>query len=220
MDLLQILYPRVCPVCGQLIPINRAFCACSDGPAQHVPADAVLCSDQDPIRLAHICAPYYYEGIIRQQLLGLKFHNQTKYVRSLSFAMAQQVSMVYADVSFDCVTFVPMAQPDIRTRAFNQSALLAQSIAKQLFIQCSALLEKTQLTVPQHTLNQSDRLQNLEHVFEATDLCKPGSTVLLVDDIKTTGTTLYRCCEALKIAGVQDVYCVCAAVTRSPSPDF
>lgn len=214
----SFLYPRVCPACGKKIPLGRTYCACSDSDPKVVPPNAKLMQPDDPVQLRHLCAPFFYDGQIRAQLLALKFQKQTRFVKPLSHAMAECVLTSFPDVTFDVVTFVPMTPADIRTRSFNQSALLAQRIAKELFIECSALLEKCKSTPQQHTLTVSDRLQNLQNVFLPTSRCKPGLTVLLVDDIKTTGTTLLRCIEALDGAGIQDVYCVCAAVSSYLSP--
>lgn len=216
----SMLYPRICPACGNAIPFGRAYCVCSDSAPRTVDPDAQLIRADDPVRLQHLCAPYYYDGRIRAQLLSLKFQSQTVHVKPLAGAMAQQLALSFPGVLFDCVTFVPMTTDDIRERSFNQSALLAQTIAGLLFIECSALLVKSGPTPKQHTLSRNERLQNLQDVFRPTARCVPGSTVLLVDDIKTTGTTLSRCCEALTSAGVKDVYCVCAAVSQPLSPDF
>lgn len=172
-----------------------------------------------PVRIQHFCAPFYYDGVIRSKLLAFKFQRRTRYCNLFAHAMTDCVKSSFPDVSFDVVTFVPMTQADIRARSFNQSGLLAQRIAKELFIECSALLTKTKSTPQQHTLTVHERLQNLQDVFRPTERCKPGMTVLLVDDIKTTGTTLARCCEALETAGVTDVYCVCAAVSPFHPPE-
>ena len=218
MHLQDLIFPRKCPVCGKLIPLQRAFCACSSASPRRVQQDARLIAPDDPVQLRHLTAPYYYDGVIRAELLALKFHGQTRFVKPLSKAMCHAVSRSFYGVSFDCVTFVPMTKADIRSRAFNQSALLAQSIAETFSIECSALLQKTKTTQQQHTLNLAKRLTNLDGAFTATDRLRPGACVLLVDDIKTTGTTLQRCCDALLAAGARDVYCVCAAVAQQLSP--
>ena len=214
MDVLTCLFPQTCPLCGKRIPLWHEFCSCSSASPHAVPSDAMLIHPDDPVQLKHLTAPYYYSGQIRAQLLMLKFQARTRYAKPLGAAMAAKVQSAFPAVSFDCVTFVPMTNADIRLRSLNQSALLAQTVAEKLFIECKALLVKTKPTMQQHTLNQAERLENLQNVFAPSALAKPGQTVLLVDDIKTTGTTLLRCCEALHAAGIQDVYCVCAAVSE------
>ena len=214
MDALTWLFPRTCPLCGKRIPLLHEFCSCSSASPHPVPDDATLIHPDDPVQLRHLTAPYYYSGQIRSQLLMLKFQAQTRYVKPLGAAMAAKVLAAFPSVSFDCVTFVPMTEADICVRSLNQSALLAQTVAEKLFIECKALLVKTKSTIQQHTLHQAERLDNLQNVFAPTAMVIPGQTVLLVDDIKTTGTTLFRCCEALYAAGIRDVYCVCAAASE------
>lgn len=214
-----LLYPNQCPVCGKLIPFNQTYCKCSDAPSQLVPLnDDDPSFEDDP--LFPFTAVWYYGGRIRFDLLSLKFHRKASLAKPLGLAMAQRVAQAFPTVSFDCVTFVPMTADDLRERSFNQSALLAQWVARAFFIQCSALLQKVRATPGQHTLNQTERLANLEHAFAPTALVQPGSTVLLVDDIKTTGTTLRRCRDTLLEAGVKEVYCLTCAMSDYSSLDF
>ena len=220
MNLLDVVYPKVCPVCGKLIPLQHTFCDCSRQPIRYVNDDTDY-ADADALNpLNHFTAPFYYDGVIRAQLLSLKFQQQTSLAKPLGLAMAERVTQMYPDVSFDCVTFVPITKEDIRNRSFNQSALLAQIIARALFIPCVALLKKDHATLKQHTLNQKERLRNLDQAFSVTNRFKAGQTVLLCDDIKTTGTTLYQCSRVLLNNGANDVYCVCCAMSDYQQFDF
>ncbi len=215
---MSLLYPNECPVCGKLIPFNQSYCRCSDIPSVRVP----LNSEDETITddpLHPFTAVWYYSGRVRYDLLRLKFQRRASLAGPLGLAMAERVAQAFPTVSFDCVTFVPMTEEDLRERSFNQSALLAQRIAQAFFIQCSALIKKTKTTPCQHTLNQSERMTNLKNAFAPTDQVQPGTTVLLVDDIKTTGTTLLRCREALLQAGVKEVYCAACAMSDYCSVD-
>ena len=157
-----LLYPNQCPVCGKLIPFNQTYCKCSDAPSQLVPLnDDDPSFEDDP--LFPFTAVWYYGGRIRFDLLSLKFHRKASLAKPLGLAMAQRVAQAFPTVSFDCVTFVPMTADDLRERSFNQSALLAQWVARAFFIQCSALLQKVRATPCQHMLNQSERYQNNRH---------------------------------------------------------
>lgn len=216
---MHLLYPNRCPVCGKAIAFNEMYCPCSDQAAQPVPSEiGALYDANDPLN--PFTAVYYYNGRIRYNLLELKFHQKASLAKPLGLAMAQRVAEVYPSVSFDCVTFVPMTELDLSERSFNQSALLAQWVAKAFFIECYALLKKVRSTPKQHNLNKDERLANLQQAFAATDLVQPGSTVLLVDDIKTTGTTLQRCRDVLLQAGVKEVYCIACAMSDYCSLDF
>lgn len=165
-------------------------------------------------------AVWYYNGRVRFDLLRLKFQRRTSLAKPLGRAMAERAAEAFSGVSFDCVTFVPMTTDDLRERSFNQSALLAQWVAQTFFIQCSAQLQKVRSTPCQHNLSQSERMANLDHAFAPTAFVAPGSTVLLVDDIKTTGTTLRRCRDTLLEAGVKEVYCLACAMSDYYSLDF
>ena len=80
---------------------------------------------------------------------------------------------------------------------------------------CYTLLEKLYETESQHTLSARARTGNVFGVFEACNLENvQGKTVLLVDDIKTTGATLSECAKMLKLGGAEAVYTVTFAVTR------
>lgn len=216
---MHLLYPNTCPVCGKIVPFNQEYCKCSDEQSQMIPLEA--CDLSDPYQcLNPFAAVWYYNGRVRYDLLRLKFMQKASLAKPLGLAMAERAVQAFPAVAFDCVTFVPMTTEDLRVRSFNQSALLAQWIARSFFIQCSALLKKVKSTPCQHSLNQSDRLNNLEHAFAVTELVKPDSTVLLVDDIKTTGTTLLRCCDTLLQAGVKEVYSLACAMSDYDSLSF
>ncbi len=214
---MRLFYPRLCPVCGEPIPYNQPYCACSNQAPKPVGPNTGDCADPS---LEPFTAVWYYNGQVRFDLLSLKFGQNASLAKPLGIAMAKRVADVLPDVSFDCVTFVPMTTADLRERSFNQSALLAQWVAKTFFIECSALLQKVRSTPKQHELHQAERLENLKDAFEPTKLVRPGSTVLLVDDIKTTGTTLRRCRETLLEGGVQAVYCLACAMSDYSSLDF
>ena len=82
-------------------------------------------------------------------------------------------------------------------------------ISKETQIPISHALKQTGDKLTQHELPASLRVQNVAGVFGATkQIC--GQTVLLVDDIKSTGATLDECTRALMYAGVKDVYCITA----------
>lgn len=128
--------------------------------------------------------------------------------------MSLRFSSVYPSVEPDYVCAVPMTEAKIQKRGYNQSELLARQICSELIFNYSELIVKVKDTLNQHNLSKQDRLNNLNSAFSVnreTDI--EGKTILLCDDIKTTGTTLKECSDVLFKAGAKDVYCLCAAVT-------
>ena len=74
--------------------------------------------------------------------------------------------------------------------------------------------EKTVETKKQHNLSATERMTNLDNTFRLKSGADVrGKTVILCDDIKTTGTTLKKCCDVLFENGARDVYCLCIAVS-------
>ena len=116
----------------------------------------------------------------------------------------------YGGISFDFVTAVPLHKREFLNRGFNQSERLGQALAKWLDVPYETVLTKITTTAPQKELKAVERSGNLLGVF---DVCGDvaGKTILLVDDVITTGTTLDECAKMLKIFGAEEVYAVTAA---------
>jgi competence protein ComFC len=106
----------------------------------------------------------------------------------------------------DRVTFVPMAQKRLRKRGFNQSLVLAKGVAESYGIPMDDCMEKYRPTKNQNELSRDDRLVNLRGAFRVKDASDiSGRTVLIIDDVMTTGATLNECARALLDAGASEV---------------
>ena len=162
-----------------------------------------------------LAAPFVYEGKVRQAVQRFKFNNDTHLAKFFAPEIAQCVRDEFSNVEFDIVTCVPQTKRKRRKRGYNQSALLAKEIAKQLSLPYDELLLiKTRETPDQHNLKGKARIDNLKNAF-ATEKNKAieGKTILLCDDIKTTGATLNECRKTLLKAGAAAVCCAAIAVT-------
>lgn len=220
----RVFYPKRCVSCGKIIPLIRDYCECSkdtyttvsDDFCPHCARDIenCCCNREQAVKLRHVTAPFLYSGLTRTRLLEFKLASAKSESEFFSQKMAQRFAVSFPLADIDAVTFVPMTKAAVRKRGYNQSELLAKGISKQLFVPFVKALEKTAETKNQHTLSQSERLSNLNGVFQVIDETKvAGKTFILCDDIKTTGTTLFRCEQALLFAGAKDVYCLCAAIS-------
>ncbi len=107
----------------------------------------------------------------------------------------------------DCITPVPLNKKKLRIRGFNQAQLLGIGIGKALKIPMdSGLLLRSRYTAPQKELNPVQRLKNLQKAFGPGKGIYKYKSVLLVDDIYTTGSTMKICSEILKANGVEKVW--------------
>ena len=103
---------------------------------------------------------------------------------------------------------------DYLNRGYNQAVLLAKTVSEETEIPLiSKAIIKTQKTRPQHTLSFIERRRNLEGAFRVVrpEMIR-GKTVLLCDDVTTSGNTLNECSLSLLEAGAKAVYCVTATV--------
>lgn len=222
--LIRLIYPKHCPVCDKIIPIQYDYCICSRMESRRVGGEYCrhcghnsnncVCFAHNSVYLPDITAPYIYGGKVRADILNLKFNNDKYLAVKLGTDMAERVAFAYSDVDFDLVAFVPMSERSKNIRTYNQSELLARQVAKLMFLPVEDLFIKTRETQTQHTLGGAERRKNLSKSVEVRNPASvKGKTILLCDDIKTTGSTLNQCVIALNKAGAKRVCCVCVALS-------
>lgn len=223
------VFPRRCIYCGQVIVPERRICAdceanlpCIAAPicplCGHAKADCTC--KQKKHKFKAICAPFYYEDAIVQAVHRLKFENKDFLAIPFAADMAECVRREYADLAFDAVTFVPFTKRQMRLREWNPSERLAEALAEQLNLPLEPLLVKLYETKTQHTLESRARTGNVFGVFDTADPhAVAGKTILLVDDIKTTGATLNECAKMLMLADAEAVYACTFAVTKRKGGD-
>lgn len=220
----RIFFPEKCKYCGEIIPLGQEFCDCegaklprvSENFCEHCGAetDNCCCDMLGSAFLPHITAPFFYSGEVREKIHRFKFDGETELALFFGHEMSLRFATVFFEAKPDFVCPVPMTRARFESRGYNQSELLAEEISNELLIPKENLLLKTKDTLNQHSLTKLERQTNLNGAFcvdSQFDL--KGKTVLLCDDIKTTGTTLKKCSDALFEAGAKDVFCLCAAVT-------
>ena len=99
-------------------------------------------------------------------------------------------------------------------RTYNQSYLLSEYVSSRYGIPiCRDLLVRTRPTPQQKLLNEKQRRKNLKGAFLAAPECK-GRSIVLIDDVVTTGSTISECARALKKAGALHVYAACVACSE------
>ena len=157
--------------------------------------------------LARALGPY--EGSWGRLVCALKYGREKAVARFLASRLAQYVEHEDAFGKVDAITFVPMTRTELKTRGFNQSLLLAHQFAKLVGVPVRRLMEKGRSTQPQVALSAKERRRNLHGAFR---LLRAGEgSILLVDDIFTTGSTVDECGRLLKNGGYGAVYVLTVA---------
>ena len=218
----RIFLPERCSICGEIKPFMLPYCEKCGIDAKPISSSACpdcghekcMCSDGANINLRHFTAVYYYQGQLKKSLLSFKFYNEKGYADIFGKAMAKRINELYGDISFDGICFVPMTYGNLIKRGYNQSELLAVKMSDELGIPVVPCLKKTRDSLHQKDLNALQRTENVKNsfgFFGKSDICE--KTLILCDDIKTTGATLRECSDTLMKAGAKDVYSIALAIT-------
>ncbi len=184
----EFLFPKRCVYCksyGDGLLCQRCF--------ESIPLDTHNADDNDRV----ILALYQLTPVLHVLLSSYKFDRQTALLPEISKLIdAFPFEKVPIFSRVDAVCFVPLTKKRKATRGFNQSERIAQLIADRLHVPCVSLLSKVCETPPQSSLGRNERQHNIEGKIEAVAAISYG-TVLIVDDIVTTGATLLECVRVL-----------------------
>lgn len=225
---LSLLYPPRCLLCGtlggpsglcaacagQIAPVPPPWCArCGQSLGQST--DCFNCGSRLP---AFACARSmgHADGILRGAIHHFKYRDRPQLAEPLGalladFARAQSPAL--HDLAFDALLPVPMHRVRQRLRGYNQSERLARVLSRELGLPLDTqMLTRPRPTRPQVGLAGEARRSNLRAAFAVPcpELVS-GKTLLIVDDVATTGSTLDACALALKAAGAKSVYALTLA---------
>ena len=188
---------HTCLRCGTKIVSTQSFCA--------------NCNF-DTIYFDKAYSPFVYEGEVVKIIHQVKFGGYA----GLLDILANYVAFIVDKhkIKFDHVCYVPMTQQSLEQRGYNQAQLLAQQYCSLIGTMPLDVLVKKKQTQRQEQLGRAERKKNVDNAFAVVDkLQVKNKTILLLDDVKTTGATLNNCAKALKKAGATSVICVTLAST-------
>jgi ComF family protein len=150
-----------------------------------------------------------YEGALAEAIHQLKFHG----LRRISKQLAMLISNLSLPV-MDGIVPVPLHIKSLRDRGFNQSLLIARNLTRNLRIPLFMdILMKKKETPPQIGLSARERISNIRNAFSVTGDVT-GLSILLFDDVMTTGATVRECSYELLNAGAREVIVLTLARSR------
>jgi len=153
---------------------------------------------------------YPYQSPLKEAIGLFKYHGKI----SLAAPLARLITMALGSLPpMDLIMPVPLYPDRLREREYNQSLLLAHRLSTHFQIPLIyTILIRTRQTTPQTALSRNDRLKNLRRSFAVTSPESiNGKTIMLIDDVFTTGTTVNECAKTLRKAGSGNVYVVTLA---------
>jgi competence protein ComFC len=166
----------------------------------------VNCGDCPPEPITSSRAPFLFAGPARAAILRMKFSGW----RLVGDALAAAMTPLGAHPGVEAVTWVPLARRRLAERGYDQAKVLAVATAKGLELPPVLLLHRVAATDPQAMRSGAERRSGMSGAFVSVKGQLPRS-VLLVDDVLTTGVTAAACAEVLVSGGVREVHVLSAA---------
>ncbi len=204
---LDMLFPPKCLTCGALA---ETYCAACRAEIRPVEEAGVL-----PLGITAVRSVGYHEESLRRAVLRLKFGQQVALVEPLARLLSEELRALLSEWQPNALVPVPIHWRRLLERGFNQSEFLAHATGRHADLPVWKALRRTRATPHQVGLSAAEREENLRGAFELTPRHKVhGARLVLVDDVRTTGTTLSECAAVLRMAGAADVYALTVTFDR------
>jgi ComF family protein len=221
-SLLEFFLPRMCLFCGVPVGETAAMAVCPECEAGIEWVASPLCTccgrvfedregpdrfcgdcQTDPPPFTRARAAALYDGPVTQAITRFKFSRQMALLPVMQHWLQRPFCLELVAAA-DFLAPVPLFRTRIKHRGFNQSLLLARAFAEKPVAR--EALVRTRHTEPQVGLNPKERRDNVKGAFAVTDPARvQGKSVLLIDDLYTTGSTVKECARVLLKAGARRV---------------
>ena len=195
-----------CARCGVPLPFGEVAGAAGQCP---------VC-EASPPAFTQARSALRYDETARRLILPFKYADRTEAARGIARLMLRPGAELLA--AADMLVPVPLHKTRLRARRYNQAALLAQRLARLSGRPCMPdALIRLRATVPLERLGLAARQAQLQKANKLrSGFSASGKTILLIDDVMTSGTTANACAEALISAGARRVDVLTAARVADP----
>lgn len=229
----SILFPRCCPVCGEIVqprgelicpqcvghlsPVRQPVCLKCGKEVESSQMEYCFDCTRHPRSFERNFALLNYNEAASDSMAAVKYKNKREFLDFYGQVLCLRYGNMLKSINPDVIVPVPVHSSRERIRGFNQAEILAEKVGRGLGIPvCPDGLKRIRKTTPQKQLNPVQRLHNLEQAFGPGRLPNGIKTVLLMDDIYTTGSTMEACTRVLKAMGTEQVYgmTVCVGAMR------
>jgi ComF family protein len=227
VSLLDVFFPPVCLACAQVLPGPAYFCeACAPLVTETASVHCARCSEpgrfeaelcprctHSPLTFDRAYAAFEHEGAVAKAIHRFKYEGHAELSKPLGALMASGAAAQLQGT----VCALPLHASRYRERGYDQATLLAVEVAKVLGRAFSdAFLLRERATVHQVGLSEVEREANVRGAFVAAPSAR-GQSVLLIDDVLTTGATAREAARVLKAQGAVQVNVLTIARARRES---
>lgn len=195
---------RWCPDCQARVPrIHKPFCEKCGIPTKGADLCEKCRANPPAYRMMRSWA--VFDSPIQNGLHTMKYRRNIGLGEAIAMQMADFVHSLHWEL--DVLIPVPLGKKRLKERGYNQVALVARPLAYQIGIRYEPdALWKTRETRSQVGLTISQRNENVQNAYQADSTVVKDKSVLIMDDVATTGSTISACTATLRSAGAQEVY--------------
>ena len=223
----ELLFPRRCPVCDDIVKpwgelccqkcvrrlryLGENYCMkCGKGLSRR---ETEYCHDcrKHPHKFERGRSLYRYESVAGS-LFRFKYQGRQEYADFWGEELYRHLGNDICTMKADAIVPVPLHKSRLNERGYNQSALLGKALAKRVQLPfLEQIVVRHKKTVPQKQLSYIERQNNLKKAFKLSGNDVKLNTVIIIDDIYTTGSTVDALSEVLLESGVKRVYVITLA---------
>lgn len=207
-----------CPPCwGELIFLKEPYCSCcglpfifDDGLDASNQSLCDYCNKNNPAYDKARCL-FVYNNVIKKPILSLKHYDNTQYAKTFAKLIARMQPELCQEV--DLIVPIPLHWKRLILRQYNQAALIAKHLGNILAksVDYKNLIRSTN-TKSQGHQSRKNRQTNVENAFKLKEQAAfKDKSILLIDDVMTTGSTLHEAAKTLKQTKPKRVYCLSIA---------
>lgn len=219
-EIIEFLFPNKCLSCGEIIDNNRLFCDLCQKEIRYInPKKRCLkcgleksqckCSS-NVYRFEGIVSVFEYNGAPKRAILNFKVSGKVYHSDFFVDKMVEAFNNELSHIEFDGVCAVPAPLFKFKNRKINHTKILAKRFCEQTSLPYfKGVLGAKSFVRSQHNSDFEERKQNVKDKYYFKKKIN-AKNILLIDDIKTSGSSLDACAKQLLLAGADRVYCLTA----------
>lgn len=226
--MLDILYPPRCALCHGIL-VSKGMLVCEGCEKKAEPVQEPRCKKcGKPLQYENqeYCGDcirrkadydqgigiFPYDDVMQKSMAYLKYHGRAEYAKYFGYMMWKYGKSYIRHWKIQYIVPIPVHYGRLCRRGYNQAGLLAAELGNHTGLPVmEKLLYRKRMTMAQKNLDPLQRRKNLNHAFYTPEKI-PYRTILLVDDIFTTGSTVDAAARQLKRAGAEKVYFITACI--------
>lgn len=225
---IELIFPSVCPLCEKLKKVDEQEGACCECKKKIKYISEPFCEkcgkeiDDEEMQLCFDCsknkhyfeksrALYSYNDDIKKSIYSFKYKNQKEFAKFYANDMHKKFGKWIVNNKIDLIIPIPLHKKKLKKRGYNQAELIAKELSKLIDIPAINAVIRNKYTKPQKNLTNTKRRENLKDAFLIKENVK-GLTILLIDDIYTTGSTLDNVSKILYKNNANNVLCLCLCI--------